>query len=168
FDTLSPCVLGGLALVLSLRPANVIKLSVAPGWQLALVTPDLRVETKAARELLPATSGRALWVQQMAHTAAVGHAVATRDAALPRLAFDDLYAEPRRAPLIPRFPEVKRAAIDAGALGCTISGSGPTLAAICETEEIARRAGDAMQAAFGEIASTAIVSAIARQGVRRV
>jgi homoserine kinase len=167
-DNIAPCVVGGLALVLSLRPANVVALRVAADWRLALVTPDVRVETKAARELLPATSGRALWVQQMANTAAVVHAFATGDAALLHLAFDDLYAEPRRAPLIPRFPEVKRAAMQAGALGCAISGSGPTLAAICETDDVARRAAAAMQAAFGDIASTAIVSPIARKGVRRV
>jgi len=167
-DNIAPCVVGGLALVLSLRPANVVKLTVAADWRLALVTPDVRVETKAARELLPATSGRALWVQQMANTAAVVHAFAAGDAALLRLAFDDLYAEPRRAPLIPRFPEAKRAAMNAGALGCAISGSGPTLAAICETDEIARRAAGAMQVAFGDIASTAIVSAISWEGVRRV
>jgi len=167
-DNIAPCVVGGLALVLSLRPANVVALKVAADWRLALVTPDVRVETKAARELLPATSGRALWVQQMANTAAVVHAFATGDGALLHLAFDDLYAEPRRAPLIPRFPEVKRAAMRAGALGCTISGSGPTLVAICETDEIARRAGDAMQAAFGDITSAAVVSEIARRGVRAV
>ena len=167
-DNIAPCVVGGLALVLSLRPANVVALTVKADWQLALVTPDVRVETKAARELLPATSGRAMWVQQMANTAAVVHAFAAGDAALLRLAFDDLYAEPRRAPLIPHFTAAKRAAIATGALGCTISGSGPTLAAICENEAIAWGVGGAMQAAFGEIASTAIFSAIARQGVRRV
>lgn len=167
-DNIAPCVVGGLALVLSLRPPNVVKLDVAADWRLALVTPDVRVETKQARELLPATSGRALWVQQMANTAAVVHAFATGDAALLRLAFDDLYAEPRRAALIPRFPEAKRAAMLAGALGCAISGSGPTLAAICATDAVARAAAGAMQAAFGDIASTAIVSPIAREGVRRV
>src|ERR1043165_7777064 len=55
-DNIAPCVVGGLALVLSLRPANVVKLTVAADWRLALVTPDVRVDTKAARELLPATS----------------------------------------------------------------------------------------------------------------
>src|SRR6266508_2448932 len=165
-DNIAPCVVGGLALVLSLRPANVVALRVAADWRLALVTPDVRVETKAARELLPATSGRALWVQQMANTAAVVHAFATGDAALLHLAFDDLYAEPRRAPLIPRFNEVKRAALHAGALGCTISGSGPTLVAICEDDDVARRAAAAMQAAFGDIAATSLVSPIAKKGVR--
>ena len=66
----------------------------------------------------------------MAATTALAHAFATADASLIRRALDDRYAEPVRADLIPNFRDVKRAALDAGALGCSISGSGPTIFAI--------------------------------------
>src|SRR5204863_84496 len=95
-----------------------------------------------------------------------GLAFAVADGELLRRALDDRYAEPRRAPLIPRFYEVKRAALDAGAFGCSISGSGPTLFAIAASEVSAQACADAMQRAFGEIAAMH-VAPIAKEGVRR-
>ncbi len=171
-DNIAPAILGGLALSRSVRPIDIIALTVAltvaADWRLALVTPDVRIQTKAAREVLPSTSGRAVWVQQMANTAGVVHAFATGDGELLRRALDDRYAEPRRAALIPHFNAVKRAALDAGAFACTISGSGPTLVAICADDDIAHRVTTAMQTAFEQVRSIARVSPIARQGVRAV
>lgn len=167
-DNIAPSILGGLALSRSVRPIDIIALTVAADWRLALVTPDVRIQTKTAREVLPSTSGRAVWVQQMANTAGVVHAFATGDGELLRRALDDRYAEPRRAALIPHFNAVKRAAIDAGAFACTISGSGPTLVAICADDDIAHRVTSAMQAAFEQVPSVARVSPIAKQGVRAV
>ena len=165
-DNIAPSVYGGLTLARSVRPIDVIALPVHAPWMLALVTPNVRVQTKTAREVLPSTSGRALWVQQMANTAAVVHAFASGDRELLRRAFDDRYAEPRRASLIPHFNDVKHAAIETGALGCAISGSGPTVVAICEDESMATKVCAAMQHAFGDVKSSAPVSPIARRGVR--
>jgi homoserine kinase len=167
-DNIAPSILGGLALSRSVRPIDIVALMVLADWSLALVTPEVRIQTKSAREVLPSTSGRAVWVQQMANTAGVVHAFATGDGELLRRALDDRYAEPRRAALIPHFNAVKRAATEAGAFACTISGSGPTLVAVCEDGVMARRVADAMQAAFGQVRSIARVSAIARRGVRGV
>jgi homoserine kinase len=171
-DNIAPAILGGLALSRSVRPIDIIALTVAPNvaadWRLALVTPDVRIQTKAAREVLPSTSGRAVWVQQMANTAGVVHAFATGDGDLLHRALDDRYAEPRRAALIPHFNAVKRAALNAGAFACTISGSGPTLVAICADDDIAHRVITAMQTAFEQVRSIARISPIARQGVRAV
>ncbi len=167
-DNIAPSILGGLALSRSVRPIDIIALTVAADWRLALVTPDVRIQTKAAREVLPSTSGRAVWVQQMANTAGVVHAFATGDGELLRRALDDRYAEPRRAALIPHFNAVKRAALDAGAFACTISGSGPTLVAICADDDIAHRVTAAMQTAFEQVRSIARVSPIARHGVRAI
>ncbi|HXA18294.1 MAG TPA: homoserine kinase [Thermoanaerobaculia bacterium] len=167
-DNIAPSILGGLALSRSVRPIDIVALTVMADWRLALVTPDGRIETKAAREVLPSTSGRAVWVQQMANTAGVLHAFATGDGELLRRALDDRYAEPRRAALIPHFNAVKRAATDAGAFACTISGSGPTLVAICEDDDAARRVARVMQKAFGQVGSVVNVSPIARRGVRAV
>jgi homoserine kinase len=166
-DNIAPCVLGGLALCRSVDPIDVAALPVNAAWWVALVTPAVRVETKAARALLPDATPRAEWIQQMANTAALVHAFAAGDAALLARALDDRYAEPRRAQLIPNFYAVKRAALDAGALACTISGSGPTLFCIADDERAARAAAAAMQHAFG-IATTVHVGPIARQGVRRI
>jgi homoserine kinase len=165
-DNIAPSVVGGLALVRSVDPIDVIRLPVAADWWIAMVTPRVRIQTKEARALLPDACDRATWIQQMANTTALAHAFATADGELLRRALDDRYAEPRRAPLIPRFAEVKRAALDAGAFGCTISGSGPTLFAIAADERAARTCADAMTRAFGEVAG-AHIGAIAKEGVRR-
>ena len=165
-DNIAPSVVGGLALSRCIDPIDVVKLPVAADWWVALVTPRVRIQTKDARALLPDECDRATWIQQMANTTALAHAFATADGDLLRRALDDRYAEPRRAPLIPRFYDVKRAALEAGAFGCSISGSGPTLFAIAANENAARACADAMTRAFGEVASVH-VGAIAKEGVRR-
>ncbi|MCU1348406.1 MAG: thrB [Acidobacteria bacterium] len=165
-DNISPIVLGGLVLSRLSQPVDVIRLPVPGTWWVALVTPHVRVETKQARSILPLLWERAEWIQQMANTAALVHAFAAADGALLRRALDDRYAEPRRASLIPHFFDVKRAALDAGAFGCSISGSGPTIFAIAD-EANAEHCGAMMQAALGDVASDLNVVPIAQQGVRR-
>ena len=165
-DNIGPATLGGLALARSADPVDVVPLPVAAAWWVALATPRVRVETRTARSLLPDALPRAEWVQQMANTAAMVHAFAAGDAALLARALDDRHAEPRRAPLIPRFGAVKAAALAAGSCGCSISGSGPTVFAIAVDEPTARRCGEAMRAAFGDVTADVHVGPVARRGVR--
>jgi homoserine kinase len=164
-DNIAPSTVGGLALSRSVDPIDVIKLPVAAEWWIALVTPKVRIQTKEARALLPESSERATWIQQMANTTALAHAFAVADGELLRRALDDRYAEPLRASLIPRFHDVKQAALDAGAFGCSISGSGPTLFAVAPDERTAQQCAAAMARAFGEVAGVHVV-AIAKEGVR--
>lgn len=162
-DNIAPSVVGALALVLSVDPVDVVRIDTPPSWCVVLITPHVRIETKSARAILPMEWDRASWIQQMANTTALALAFSTGDAALVGRALDDLYAEPRRAPLIPRFAEIKRAALDNGALGCSISGSGPTIFAI--TDGINQQCAAAMAAAAG--ACDVHVDSIAREGARR-
>jgi homoserine kinase len=166
-DNIAPSVVGGLALSRSVDPIDVIKIQVAADWWVALVTPRVRIQTKHARALLPNESDRVTWVQQMANTTALAQAFVSGDGALLGRALDDRYAEPKRAPLIPRFYEVKRAAIEAGAYGCSISGSGPTVFAIAADESTAQRVAGAMQLAFAGVESSVHVGMIAKEGARR-
>jgi homoserine kinase len=164
-DNIAPSVVGGLALSRSVDPIDVVKLPVAADWWIALVTPDVRIRTKEARAMLPDLTERATWIQQMANTTALVHAFAIGDGALLGRAMNDLYAEPRRATLIPHFYEMKKAALDAGAFACSISGSGPTLFAIAPDAATARECAAAMAHAFAGRA-TQHVGAIAKEGVR--
>ena len=163
-DNIAPSVTGGLALSRSVDPIDVVKLPVAEDWWIALVTPNVRIRTKEARALLPDLLDRATWIQQMANTTALAHAFAIGDGALLGRALDDRYAEPRRASLIPHFYEMKQAALDAGAFGCSISGSGPTLFAIAADAMTAHACADAMARVSGD--ATQHVGAIAKEGVR--
>lgn len=164
-DNVAASLLGGLALVRSVEPIDVIALPVGASWWLALWTPHVHIETRSARALLPAQSARAEWVQQLANSAALVHAFASGDAALLGRALDDRYAEPRRAPLIPRFAAVKAAAREAGAFGGSVSGSGPTVFAVAADEPAAHAVAAAMRRAGG-VPATVHVGAIARQGAR--
>ena len=166
-DNIAPITLGGLALSRSIDPIDVIALKAPENWSIALVTPNVRIETKKARAILPEKWERESWIQQMANATALVVAFMTADAALVRRALDDLYAEPRRASMIPHFADVKRAALDAGAFGCSISGSGPTIFAICDTST-AKRCADAMRKAMAEVQCEVRVSGIARQGAHPV
>lgn len=166
-DNIAPIVLGGLVLTRSMDPIEVVTLPVPASWSVALVTPKIRIETKQARSILPEMWERAAWIQQMANTAALVAAFASADGLLARRALDDLYAEPRRAPLIPNFFKVKRAALEAGAFGCSISGSGPTIFAIVD-DRTANGCLAAMDRAMGDIAHESRLASIARQGARRL
>ena len=167
-DNIAASVLGGLALSRSIDPIDAVAIAVRAPWWVAVVTPDIRIETKAARAILPPVWPQAMWIQQMANTTALAHAFECGDAELLSRALDDRYAEPLRAPLIPRFLDVKRAAVLNGAFGCSISGSGPTVFAIVPDQTTGGRCATAMQKAFGDIRSTAHVGAVAKRGVRAV
>lgn len=166
-DNIAPITLGGLALSRSIDPIDVIPLHTPANWSVALITPNVRIETKQARAILPKEWDRNSWIQQMANTAALVVAFQSGDGALARRALDDLYAEPRRAPMIPHFREVKRAALDAGAFGCSISGSGPTIFAIAETSN-AEACAAAMKRAMADVPSEVRVTGIARKGAHAV
>jgi homoserine kinase len=132
----------------------------------ALVHPALSVETRRARGVLPSAVDRPTVIAQMANTAAIVAAVATGDLALLGRSIDDRIAEPPRAVLVPGFPDAKIAALHAGALGCSFSGSGPTMFAICPDARSAQVVADAMAAAFAGhgLSATGWVSAIRAQG----
>ncbi len=166
-DNIAASVLGGLALSRSLDPIDAVAIRVAAPWWVAVVTPGVRIETRAARAILPEMWERSMWVQQMANTTALAHAFECGDGELLSRSLDDRYAEPLRANLIPRYLDVKRAAVLAGAFGCSISGSGPTLFAVASDEPTARRCAAAMQRAFGDTHSTAHAGPIATIGVRQ-
>jgi homoserine kinase len=166
-DNIAPITLGGLALSRCIDPIDVIALKAPENWSIALVTPNVRIETKKARAILPEMWERESWIQQMANSTALAIGFMTADGALVRRALDDLYAEPRRASMIPHFADVKRAALDAGAFGCSISGSGPTIFAICDTRT-AKSCAEAMRKAMAEVQCEVRVSGIARQGAHPV
>jgi homoserine kinase len=166
-DNIAPITLGGLALSRSIDPIDVIPLRAPDHWSVVLITPRVRIETKKARAILPEKWERDSWIQQMANTSALIVAFMTADGALARRALDDLYAEPRRSPMIPRFAEVKRAALEAGAFGCSISGSGPTIFAIVDSST-SKPCADAMRGAMGDVPHDVRRCGIARRGAHAI
>lgn len=147
-DNLAPMILGGVTLVRSLEPLDVVRLPVPAGLFIVLAHPAYRLRTAEGRSVLPRTLDRGLALHQAANIAAMTAAFASGDLALLGRALDDRIAEPARAPLLPGFREAKAAALAAGALGCSISGSGPTAFALVGDEGGAAAVASAMEAAY--------------------
>ena len=144
-DNVGPMLLGGLVLASRDR---LVRIPVPQAWHCVLVHPDVVLETRRAREALSGDYALSEFVAQSANLALVLSGCFTSDAALVRAGLEDVLVEPRRAPLIAGFAGVKRAATDAGAMGASISGAGPSVFAWFESRNGAMGAADAMQAAF--------------------
>jgi len=147
-DNIAPCLLGGLVLIRSVDPIDVVQVPIPPRLYLVLAKPDYELETRRGRSVLPATVPRSVALHQAAQVAAIVAAANSGDLELLGRAIDDRIAEPVRAPLLPGFARAKRAALRAGALGCSISGSGPTMFAMARGRGAAERIGVAVAQAY--------------------
>ena len=148
-DNAIPSLFGGFTFIRSVSPLKVIQLP-DPGLKLILVHPDLEIETKVARSYLTEPFELSTVVAQTSNLAGVIAALYTKDIPLLQDCMQDVLIEPRRKALIPGFDEVQRAAKNAGALACSISGAGPSMFALTTDNQGARRVAKAMQNAFAE------------------
>jgi homoserine kinase len=147
-DNIAPSLLGGLVLVRSADPPDVVRLPAPPSLRCVMVLPRQRLDTRAARAVLPPAVPLHDVIVQSANLAGVIAGCFSGDLALIARSMRDVIVEPHRSVLIPGFDAVKAAAMDAGALGCSISGAGPSVFAWCDGDETAQRARVAMVAAF--------------------
>ncbi|WP_049293861.1 homoserine kinase [Franconibacter helveticus] len=142
YDNVAPCFLGGMQLMI--EENGIISQSV-PGfeeWLWVLAYPGIKVSTAEARAILPAQYRRQDCIAHGRHLAGFIHACHTRQPALAAKLMQDVIAEPYRTKLLPGFGEARQAAMETGALACGISGSGPTLFAVCDKPETAQRVAD--------------------------
>jgi homoserine kinase len=149
-DNVAPCLLGGIVLIRDNPSLDVHQLHVPRGLYVAVVHPKVEVLTKHARSILKPDVSLKAHIQQSANLAAFIVGLYNGDIPLLARSLRDDIIEPQRAALIPGFYDVKAAAFEAGALGCTISGAGPSVFALCESRNQAERVGAAMQRAFAE------------------
>jgi len=147
-DNIVPSLLGGIVLVRSVDPIDVVRLPIPDGLRVVLAHPAQQLRTSEARGVLPSSLPRAVALHQMAQVAAIVAACYANDLALLGRSIDDRIAEPARAPLLPGFLAAKAAAMTAGALGASISGAGPTAFALAAGEEVAARVAAAMRQAY--------------------
>lgn len=170
-DNVAPCLYGGLVLVRRPNPPDIIRLPVPPGLTAVVVHPALEIETSRARALLGETVLLADAVRQWANLGAFVDGLHRGDFAQMARALEDAIAEPRRAPLVPGLSAIKRAAADAGALGCSLSGSGPSLFALCASRAVALAVERAMLAAVATQiggASRSYVSPLSARGAHLI
>ena len=169
-DNVGPSLMGGLTLTGPARNPRVIQIPVPNQLRCVLVHPELRVDTGPSRQSLPAQFDRHRSVGQLANLAAFMAGCYTKNLDLIEDALEDLLVEPFRAPGIPGFEAVKAAALDSGAMGCSLSGSGPSMFAWFRSEPVARAGAEAMVQAFADagLAATSLVSQVNAPGARVV
>lgn len=167
WDNVMAALLGGLVIAAREHPAHVHPLPVPDGIVSLLFHPDAAIETSAARRMLRAEVPMRVAVEHARRIAAFVAGCATGDVALLRDGLQDLLVEPQRAPLLPVFPAVQAAALAAGAIGCSFSGSGPSMFAWAESAR-ADAVAAAMAAAFasGGVGAREYRAPVASAGVR--
>ena len=167
-DNVAPCLYGGFVLVRSYEPLDVVKLPVPANLYATLIHPHVEVQTKDARNILPKQIPLSQAVTQWGNIAGLVAGLLLNDIALMGRSMKDVIVEPARSVLIPGFDDVKKAALDAGALGCSISGSGPSIFALSTDVESAQRIGVAMKSRFDAIGigNDVYVSTVNQQGPR--
>lgn len=169
-DNIAPCLFGGILLIRKVEPLEFVRIP-TPRWlRVVLARPDLALTTQRTRQVLPDAIDRATALAQATAVATMIAAFCMDDPALLRGAVEDRIAEPARAPLIPAFADVKRAALAAGALGCSISGGGPSIFALADGDAAAHAALRAMLAAFAakDIRADGRVESVDERGARLV
>lgn len=151
-DNISPSLFGGLVLTVGIDHPRVKQIPVPEGVRAVIVHPHMFLSTRQARAILKRSVELSDFVWQTANLAGFISGCYTSDLDMIRASLEDVVIEPQRQALIPGFQGVRLAAMEAGALGCSISGAGPTLFAWT----LARDAHRVLEAMRREFASAAI------------
>ncbi|HPW87441.1 MAG TPA: homoserine kinase, partial [Chitinophagales bacterium] len=165
-DNVAASLFGGFILVRSYEPLDILQIPVPDDLWCAVINPHVIVLTKEAREILPKEIPLAHSLRQSANVGGMMVGLLRGDYDLIGRSLVDYIAEPYRSKLIPGFYDMKNAAKQAGALGGSISGSGPSVFALCHGKEIAQKAGAAMKEVINNLGINAdvYVSKVNNQG----
>jgi homoserine kinase len=166
-DNVAPSLVGGITLIRSNESLDIHHLPVPKNLHVAVIHPELEILTKDARAVLSDTVPLDTAVHQMGSLASFIVALYTNDLPLLGRSLEDHIIEPQRKQLIKGFDDVKAAAMSRGALGCSISGAGPSMFALCDSGYLAQAVGQGMIEAFAAhgIDSQLYVSPINQEGV---
>jgi homoserine kinase len=148
-DNIAPSLFGGLVLTVGIEQPRVKQIPVPRNVRAIILHPHMFLSTKQARAILRRTVEMSDFVWQTANLAGFISGCYTDDLDMIRASFQDVIIEPQRQALIPGFTEVREASMQAGALGCSISGAGPTMFAWA-LDSNAQAVRDAMNAEFGK------------------
>ncbi len=138
-DNVAPCMLGGITYIQSLNPLCIEQLASPKNTFIVVLYQYVKVSTAEARSILPKQYDKAVVIQQTARTAALLTGLNTSNDKLIQFGLGDEIATPYRKQLIPHFDALEAEAMKNGAVGFNISGSGPSIFAWCNGEEIANQ-----------------------------
>lgn len=165
-DNIAPSLLGGCVLIRSYDPLEVISLNVPDDLFCTVICPQIELQTKKLRQVLPKQIPLPVAVKQWGNIAGLITGLERNDYALISRSMEDVIVEPVRSDFIPFFQEIKSQAIASGALGCSISGSGPSIFALCRGKKIADQAVESMEKIYEKngISCNCYVSSINKEG----
>ncbi|MEX0684663.1 MAG: homoserine kinase [Balneolales bacterium] len=166
-DNVAPALLGGFILIRSYNPLDVVSIPFPEQLYATVLHPHIELRTEDVRKIMRREIKLQDAIVQWSNLAGLIAGLMKSDYSLISRSLNDIIFEPVRSLLIPGFDEVKQAAMQAGALGCSISGSGPSVFALCTTRTTAQEVGDAMQQALTHVGlqSDLYVSPINGDGV---
>ena len=167
-DNVAPCLLGGLQLIRSYNPLETVHIPTPKNILCVLIHPHATVETQAARKMLSPTITLEAHVKQSANLATFMAACFTSDLTLLKKSLHDTIIEPQRAALITGFEQTQRAAMIAGAPGCSNAGSGPSMFAWASDHASALRIQASMTSAMHaqNIQTDSWISPISQEGAK--
>jgi homoserine kinase len=165
-DNITPCLLGGVTLIRSIHPLDIVKLN-APELHISVVHPQIEVRTSDARQILKTDVSLKQAIKQWGNIAGLVAGLMQGDHDLIGRSLEDVIIEPARSILIPGFDEVKRRSLEAGALGGGISGSGPSIFMLSKTKSIAVAVAKQMEDVFQQmgIEQKTYVTRLNHQGI---
>lgn len=149
-DNIAPCIYGGITLVKSTDPIDIIPLN-TPDLFVTAVHPQVEVKTSDSRQILKKNITLKSAVEQWGNIAGLVAGIQKNDFALIGRSLNDVIIEPVRSILIPKFDEIKSKSLELGALGGGISGSGPSIFMLAENRQTAEKIGDIMKTIYDEI-----------------
>ncbi|MCS7004381.1 MAG: homoserine kinase [Cytophagales bacterium] len=165
-DNVAPALLGGFVLIRSYKPLDIVQIPYPADLYAAVVHPQIEVRTEDARRVLKKYVPLKDAITQWGNVGGLIAGLYRGDYELIGRSLEDVIVEPVRSLLIPSYKEVKKTALENGALGCSISGSGPSIFALCRGKEVAEKVAHAMSQKFqeSEIENCIYVSAINPKG----
>ncbi len=165
-DNVAPALYGGFVLIRSYHPLDVVEIPVPDELYATIIHPDIEVPTKDAREVLKKRVPLPDAIVQWGNVGGLIAGLMKSDYGLIGRSLEDVIIEPMRSVLIPAYHTVKKAALEAGALGSGISGSGPSIFSLSKGIELAQKVGKAKEAAFQRagIDCTVYVSKVNKKG----
>ncbi|KFE99494.1 serine kinase [Chryseobacterium formosense] len=166
-DNIAPCIFGGITLVKSSNPVDIVPLN-SPDLFVTAVHPQVEVKTSDARQILKKNILLKDAIEQWGNIAGLVAGIQKNDFALIGRSLNDVIVEPIRSILIPKFDEIKEKSLNIGALGGGISGSGPSIFMLSEKEETAKNIAQLMKSIYDEmeIESFVYVSKINPSGIK--
>jgi homoserine kinase len=147
-DNLAPALFGGFTLVKSLSPLEILEIPSPDNLYATIIHPQIEVKTADSRAILPKEVKLQEAIVQWANFGSLIHSLHTNNYQLMKRSLHDAIIEPHRSKLIPFYKEVKQAALNAGALGANISGSGPSIFSLCKGIETATLVSDAIKKVY--------------------